>query len=720
MWVEDSFSFAIDKTYCIVRCLKTILPLRIMKNQLLTLLTVTYFTFNSYAQEETDSTSKELGEVVIKAFEQNRKLMDVPAAVSSISNKQLLRFNNTSIVNAMNTQPGIRMEERSPGSYRLNIRGSSLRSPFGVRNVKVYLNDIPFTEPGGSTYLNLLSFFNIQSIEVLKGPSGSLYGAGSGGAVLLRSHSTNQPVGTGIDYSFGSFGLQNINVYARIGENKNQQTIGFTKLHSNGYRDWTKLDRSVFTWDGTFELNNKQHIRTFLLYGDLSYQTPGGLTPAEFTANPKQARPRVGTTSSSMQANAGVNQKSFLTGVSHDFQISNAFKNTTSLYGAFSQFANPTVRNYERRSEPHAGGRTMFSFSPALKKGELKIVAGAELQEGRYNIRVYRNRNGVSDSLQTEDEVNSSIWSAFTQLDWKPTDDWTFTIGASINKNKIEIIRLNKFPISPQGRTYSNELAPRIALLRKFGKNISVYASAAKGFSPPTSTEVLPSTGIISTELNAEEGWNYELGTRWYLLKQKLFIDVNGFLFNLKNTIVQRRDAGGADFFANAGSTKQRGIEAQLNYKLIESNNKTFSFVNVWMSYTYNDFRYKDFKQLTNDYSGNRLPGVPLHTVATGIDAAIKQGFYLNITYNYNETVPLNDANTFRATDFHLLSMRIGYKHLFFKKLNGEIFMGGDNLFNETYSLGNDINAAANRFFNVASGRNFTTGISLFFNSKRN
>jgi len=204
-----------------------------------------------------------------------------------------------------------------------------------------------------------------------------------------------------------------------------------------------------------------------------------------------------------------------------------------------------------------------------------------------------------------------------------------------------------------------------------------------------------------------------------YFLKQKLFIDLNGFLFNLKNAIVQRRDVNGADFFANAGSTKQRGIEAQLNYKLIADKDKTFSLCNLWMSYTYNDFRYKDFKQLTNDFSGNRLPGVPLHTVAMGLDVALQQGFYLNLTYNYNETAPLNDANTFRATDFHLLNMRMGYKHQFFKKVNAEVFIGVDNLFDETYSLGNDINAAANRFFNVSAGKNYTAGISLFLISKR-
>ncbi len=682
-----------------------------MKNQLLTLITAIVIAFNSHAQDIPDSSSKELGEVVIKAFEQNRKLLDVPAAVSTISQKQLLRFNNTSIVSAVNTQPGVRMEERSPGSYRLNIRGSSLRSPFGVRNVKVYLNDIPFTEPGGSTYLNLLSFFNIQSIEVLKGPGGSLYGAGSGGAMLLRSHLNQQQPGVGLDYTTGSFGLQNINMYARIGSPKNQQTIAFTKLHNNGYRDWTKLDRSVFTWDGKFELNNKQNIRTFLLYGDLRYQTPGGLTPAEFAANPKQARPRVGATPSSKENNAGVNQKSFLTGVSHDFEIASNFKNTTSLYAAFSQFNNPTVRNFERRLEPHAGGRTVFSFTPSLKKGKLKMVAGAELQSGRYNIRVYRNRNGVSDSLQTEDEVNADIWSAFVQTDYQPTDDWAFTIGASINQNKIKITRLNKFPLSPQGRTYDNEIAPRLAILRKINKTIAVYASVAKGFSAPTSAEVLPSTGIISTELNAEEGWNYELGTRMNLLNGKLFADVNAFYFQLNNAIVQRRDGGGADFFINAGKTNQKGLEALINYKLLKQ-------VTLFTSYTYNDFTYKEFKQLTTDFSGKRLPGVAKHNLTFGADVSIKNGFYGNITINYVSPVMLNDANTFEAQEYYLGNLRIGYKRML-KKTSMDLFAGVDNVFDETYSLGNDINAAANRFFNTATGRNFSAGVSLFFNAAK-
>ena len=143
---------------------------------------------SSNAQNVHPSDSSEsLGEVIIKAYEQNKSLLKIPAAINQINKNQLDRYNNSNILTALNSTSGVRMEERSPGSYRMNIRGNTLRSPFGVRNVKVYWNDIPFTDPGGNTYLNQLSYYNFNSIEIIKGPGSSLYGAGSGGVILINS-----------------------------------------------------------------------------------------------------------------------------------------------------------------------------------------------------------------------------------------------------------------------------------------------------------------------------------------------------------------------------------------------------------------------------------------------------------------------------------------------------------------------------------------------------
>ena len=132
-----------------------------------------------------------------------------------------------SLVNAMNTIPGVRMEERSPGSYRLSIRGSLLRSPFGVRDVKIYFDEMPLTDAGGNTYLNAIDFHGIQNIEVLKGPDGSLFGANSGGVVLLNpisKYDKGNYVSGGVD--LGSYQL--VHDHTEL-----QQTWGNDQLNIN-------------------------------------------------------------------------------------------------------------------------------------------------------------------------------------------------------------------------------------------------------------------------------------------------------------------------------------------------------------------------------------------------------------------------------------------------------------------------------------------------------
>src|SRR5437879_5338382 len=99
-----------------------------------------------------------LREVTVTAFSYHRAITETPVALGLVTEKDFNRFSSAAILSTMNTIPGVRMEERSPGSYRFSIRGSTLRSPFGVRNVKFYWNGLPLTDGGGNTYLNLLVF----------------------------------------------------------------------------------------------------------------------------------------------------------------------------------------------------------------------------------------------------------------------------------------------------------------------------------------------------------------------------------------------------------------------------------------------------------------------------------------------------------------------------------------------------------------------------------
>jgi iron complex outermembrane recepter protein len=669
--------------------------------------------FFGLSQTESLDSTKTLGEVVLKAYEQNRQLKETAVAVNFLGKSQLERFNNTSILPALNNTPGVRMEERSPGSYRMNVRGSTLRSPFGVRNVKVYWNNIPFTDPGGSTYLNQLGYYDFNSIEVIKGPGGSLYGAGTGGVILVNSQPQKWSQGANLNYIMGSFNLNSLNAQVRAGSDEHRNIFGFTHQTSDGYRNHTNMRRDVVSWQTQIKANEKQQLSASLLYGDLYYQTPGALTRAEYTANPKGARPAAGVLPSADQARAGIYQKTFLAGVTNEYHFSEHFENTTTVYGAFSQIKNPTFRNYERRSEPHFGGRTVFKWDHQFTNSALQILFGSEAQKGFFNTKTYANVNGNPGTVMTDDDINNWIYSVFAQADLHLPHNWNITAGASINKSSITITRLSVPLFQPVNRTYNSEWAPRLAISKKIFGNFWMYASASRGFSPPTVQEVLPSTSVISTGLEAEHGISYETGIKSSWLQQRLYVEVNVFSYGLRNAIVQRKDASNADYFDNAGSTKQRGIESQAYYQLFQRRSGAITDGRIWVSHTFNDFNYKDFKQGTTDFSGKQLPSVAKHTFAAGLDLGTKPGIYTNITYFYSDRIALNDANTEFASSYNLLGARLGWKKTIGEKWGINLFAGADNLFDIKYSLGNDINAAGNRFFNAAAGRNYFAGIGL-------
>ena len=680
--------------------------------------------FSLQLQAQTDSathvltdtiTEINLEEVVVKAFEQNRRLKDVPAAINYVGPQALNRFSSASIVAAVNSTPGIRMEERSPGSYRINIRGSSLRSPFGVRNVKIYYNDIPYTDPGGNSYLNNLGYYNFNSLEIIKGPGSSLYGAGTGGVMMIESLNENAVAGVMAEYTGGSYNLHNVYGALTTNNEKAITRISYQHQKNDGYRNQSGLQRDVASWNGIFKLDEKRQIKTSFLYSDLFYETPGALTLSEYTANPKAARPAVGGFPSAEQAKAAVSEKTFVAGASYIQPITTSLENKTTAYGMYTDFRNPNVRGYDRSSDPHAGGRTVFTFKQPIAQSTLTINAGAELQQGFTKVATHKNVNGNPDSLRSTDDIKNRQSFVFAQASLDVAD-WTIVAGASWNQLKVRYQRYTPRASGEQVRKFDNEIAPRVAILKKL-KNVTLYSSMSKGFSPPTTAELLPTGGIINFNLNAEDGTNYDLGFRGTFL-QGLYIDVNAFLFSLRNTIVQRRTAGGGDFFENAGKTKQHGIETYISYPLFQSS----AFVNrsvIWVSHTWHDFEYKNFKQVDNDFSGKKMPAEAPHTIASGLDFVANNGLSALLTYYYSDKIPLNDANTAYAKKYNLLGLKLGYEKLIREKFRLKIFAGVENLLDEKYSLGNDINGFGGRFYNAAPARNYYGGIALSCEHKK-
>ena len=249
-------------------------------------------------------------------------------------------------------------------------------------------------------------------------------------------------------------------------------------------------------------------------------------------------------------------------------------------------------------------------------------------------------------------------------------------------------------------------------------KRYSVYAAVSKGYSPPSIDEVHAGDGKFNKQLNAETALNYEAGVKGDIIPNKLFADISYYLFGLTNTIVNRKDATGGDYFVNAGKTRQPGFEAAVNYYAVNNNKKFISKVNVWVNYTNIHARFVNYTQGGVKYDGNKLTGTSPNVFAAGTDLNTSVGIYTNLTYRYTDKIPLNDANSFYANAYYLFFARLGYKVNFSKSITADMFLAYNRSFNNPYSLGNDLNAAANRFYNASAPQSISGGINLKFNLK--
>ncbi|MDO6390978.1 TonB-dependent receptor [Pontibacter sp. BT731] len=657
-----------------------------------------------------------LSEVVVTGYESNRPLLETAGAISIIDREVIERFDESSLVRAVNTVPGVRMEERATASYRLSIRGSSLRSPYGIRNVKIYLGEIPFTESNGITNLNLLDAANFNSVEILKGPTGSIYGAGTGGTVLLeprRAASGERVLQVGT--TFGSFGLKRYTASASVGGEKQSLYLQYTRQRLDGYREQSGMDRQTLLLTSIFNPSGKSTIQANLVYSDLFYQLPGGLTREQYEQNPRQAR---GGTFGSVAQNASMNQQGINLGLSQEYRFSDNWKNTTALYGLFRYRDHPFNTDYERNTNQEYGARSRFLYTTNLGDIGTTITFGGEYQRGFEAARTYDNNRGRTDSLRTDDEVLAKTGLLFTQAEFELPSNWIATAALSLNDTRYEITRLHQAPDGgpyQYTRDFSAVLSPRVALLKRLTDQVSLHGSVSAGFSPPSEEELLTSDGALNQDLEAEKGINYEAGIRGYTLGRKLSFDVVAFHFRLRETIASRQDLSSIAVFRNVGATSQSGLEAALGYTLLEDATQLVSLLKVWSSYTYSHFRFRDYQKDEADLSGNQLTGVAPHTLTAGLDLATRFGLYLYLTANYVDEIPLTDENTVYADAYVVAGARLGLKRELGRHFALDVFAGAENLTDQKYSLGNDLNAFGGRYFQPASPRNYYGGLSLSY-----
>lgn len=679
------------------------------------------FSPSLYAQEVSKDTitSYQLETAKVSGYFTEQPLLTTPGSVSIVGQKAILSQNGATLLPSLNTVPGLRMEERSPGSYRLALRGSLIRSPFGIRNVKIYVDEFPITDAGGNTYLNLIDPASISQIEVLKGPDGSIFGPNSGGVLMIKPNGfQHSPLSkTSLNLAGGSFGFaqQQLSILQQINQ-KYQFSLDQSFTRSDGYRENSALNKKTIQTAHLWNYHRQASLKVFALYSDLNYQTPGGLTLEQYQENPRMARPATPATPSAKQQKAAIDNKTFFGGISHKINISNKLSNTTTIFGSSSKIENPFISNYEYRDEQNLGYRSYFSYE-SQDQLNWQLQIGTEGQKGWYDIANYDNKNGVSTDPQAEDKLEN--WQNFYFVRGKIILAEKLTVEGALGLNHNQIAYRQVYPQTSQQKeriSFGTTWMPKFAASYLLTPKLAIRGSISSGFSAPTIAEVRSSDNIINTALKPESGYNKEIGLRWEWMNRRFITDISYYQYKMNNAIIRQLNANAVEYYQNAGKVNQSGIESSImGYIIKPSSEKLVQALYINSSVTYNHYRFKDYEIGNNNYDDNNLTAVPDWIIVHALNLDFAHQLGLHVQHNYTSKIPLNDANTAFADSYHLVQAKIQWGFKFSTKFMANVYLGVDNLLNEKYSLGNDINAFGNRYYNAAPTRNFFAGLKLSY-----
>ena len=657
-------------------------------------------------------------QIITSNFKSDLKKMSTAIAV--ISEKEISSNNLINYAPILNSISGVLMQNGTLNTNRITIRGIGSRNLFGTSKIRAYYQDIPLTNGSGESTIEDIEMSSLGRIEIWKGPSSSIYGAGLGGTIqLIPDKGQFDQYSIGGAYTFGSFGLQKYGLGLNLGNLKNSANINYTNTHSNGYRENNELDRQVVTIASNHFLNDNNKLTFIGNYIDLKAFIPSSLNEDDYVNNPESAAPAWG------DAKGYEDYKKALLGLSWQHEYNSKTKQYTSIFASFLDSYEPRPFNILEEETKAIGLRTRVLSESEVFNKLLKWTFGGEIFYDKNAYKTFENlyqdfppeTGSVQGDILSDFRENRTYYNLFFDLKYLLTNKTILSIGLNFNQTFYNLKDEYHNDSEDFSGKYSFDpiLSPNIGLTHQFTKTVSIYATISHGFSPPTLEETLLPNGLINTEIEPETGWNFEIGSRGNFIQNKLFYDVAIYRMNVNNLLVARRTSEDEFIGINAGSTQYNGLEITLNYNIIQSEKINLLFTN---SASFNDFNFKEFVYLENDYSGNQLTGMPKFSFNSNLHLSTSFGFYAYLNYNYVGEIPMRDDNSIYSDKYKVVNTKIGYRNSISKKIQLDVFIGINNLFNEKYASMLLINAGsfgnnAPRYYYPGEPINYYSGFNL-------
>ncbi|EGJ71211.1 TonB-dependent receptor [Bacteroides coprosuis DSM 18011] len=612
-----------------------------------------------------------LEEIVIQGFKQDKDYRLSPVSTSSINSKLIQKETLLSIKEITGLVPNLYMPDYGAKvSSPIYIRGigSKINSP----SVGLYIDGVPYFESSSFDF----NFSNIESLDVLRGPQGTLYGRNTmGGIINVYTKSPIHNPGTTFKYTGGNHNLYDITVTHSI-KIKEDMGISFSGnynyfggfftneyLHEKADKSDGGQGRIRFDWNITPKWKFK--LITSLDYFDQN-GFPYGLynTETDQTENVNYNRP---TTYIRTISTSGVNveysgkgykinsQTSFqyLTDnqrIDQDFTPKDLYAvHKKEIHRMFSEELN--IKSDSKNNYQWLFG--LFGFHQHIHRDlNVEMPTQGVISNKLYEIPTY----GLA--LFHQSTLNNIIWdglslSAGIRFDYEHANN-----DYQMNNMKGET---NVGKDGFDEKLNFRQVTPKFTLQYTTSNLQNIYASVTRGYK----------AGGFNTSFDKKEertfdpeySWNYELGTKLNFCNNRFFADIALFYIDWKNQqVFQPIESGRGRKLKNAGKSASKGIEISLSARPVDE-------LILQANYGYTKAYFKKYLFSEDiDFKDHRLPLVPDHTLSLHADYTFYKPFkkldeiQLGVTYLGTGKIYWADNNELSQSYYDVLNAQISFK----------------------------------------------------------
>lgn len=685
-----------------------------------------------------------VGEVIVTAQRRAESAQDVPVTITAFDGQQIERAEVQSLPELSRITPGLQFQAVGANSVPfLRGVGASTTTAGAESTVALIVDGVYVSAQPAS----LMALSNIQSVEVDRGPQGTLFGRNAtGGAIQINTRRPGQTPKLDLTAGYGNFDTWEgtfygstplaSNLAADLSISGRDQKDGFgTNLFdgSDVYKGYDYSVRSKWAWLATSK------------------------TDVTFIANYEQLRSQTGfATRLPVPGELGLNQRGRggfqFAGDFYDVNLNYPSFNKTRTWSTsldiqhdlgFAKLRSITAYDYlhwvgqvDFDLSPNTGSHQRFDPTEKTTSQELQLlspdsskrftwVLGTYLYQniaGYHPVHIQYPPSGPLTETFVHSKQKTQSWALFGQGTYEIVPGTRLTGGLRYTEDTRDFVATQTSvgplpgPLTQVGKKTFPKLTYRVALDHRFADNVLGYASLSRGFKSGffNTLSLQPSTSSTPAVINPETLDAYEVGVKSDWMNRRLRLNLSAFYYNYKDQQVNAF-IGTTRILLNAAGSHITGLDAEI--VVVPINNLTISLNGEYLHARYEDFpgaplftpaAAPGIGNIASAFNaaGKTDPNSPSFTSTLAADYTIPTGFgkaVLSGSYYYNSGYYFDFANTRKQTPYHYLNASARFE---FAEGRWDLTFWVKNLLDEeVYSSVNQVGAGPGGLF---GGDSFT------------